>query len=89
MLTTRALGAPHPLAHNVIGEGLHWLHAVAQPDTAIINPRLAAIIVAALHEQRIDIDRQRVSAQFTKVARVTGVVVMDAEVELVIVATLP
>ena len=45
MLTTRALGAPHPLAHNVIGEGLHWLHAVAQPDTAIINPRLAAIIV--------------------------------------------
>ena len=45
MLTTRALDAPHPLGHNVIGEGLHWLHAVAQPDTAIINPRLAAIIV--------------------------------------------
>jgi hypothetical protein len=45
MLTTPALGAPQPLAHNVIGEGLHWLHAVAQPDAAIINPRLSAIIV--------------------------------------------
>ena len=45
MLTTRALDAPQPLGHNVIGEGLHWLHTVAQPDTAIINPRLAAIIV--------------------------------------------
>lgn len=45
MLTTPALGAPHPLAHNVTGEGLHWLHTVAQPDTAVINPRLGAIIV--------------------------------------------
>ena len=45
MSSTPALGAPHPLAHNVIGEGLHWLHTVAQPDTAIINPRLGAIIV--------------------------------------------
>ena len=32
-------------SYDVIGEGLHWLHTVAQPDTAIINPRLAAIIV--------------------------------------------
>ena len=31
--------------YDAIGEGLHWLHTVAQPDTAIINPRLAAIIV--------------------------------------------
>lgn len=45
MLTTPVLGAPQPLTHNVIGEGLHWLHTVAQPDTAIINPRRAAIIV--------------------------------------------
>jgi hypothetical protein len=45
MLTTTASVAPQPLAHNVIGEGLHWLHTVTQPDTAIINPRLAAIIV--------------------------------------------
>ena len=27
--------ASQPLAANVIGEGLHWLHTVAQPDTAI------------------------------------------------------
>jgi hypothetical protein len=47
MLTTRALDAPQPLAHTVIGEGLHWLHTVAQPDTAVINPRLAAITVDA------------------------------------------
>lgn len=32
-------------SYDVIGEGLHWLHTVAQPHTAIINPRLAAIIV--------------------------------------------
>jgi hypothetical protein len=37
--------ASQPLAANVIGEGLHWLHTVAQPDSAIINPRLGAIIV--------------------------------------------
>lgn len=39
------LDTPQPLAHTVINEGLRWLHTVAQPDTAIINPRRGAITV--------------------------------------------